>query len=78
MQESHSSSFLRPQTQYHLPPSLIVYMQIFHVHVPNDCSATWHLTFLVWGGVRGTTDELVYGHDELVYDHVRCYNYSVL
>ena len=28
-------------------------MRIFHV--PNDCSATWHLPFLAWGGVWATT-----------------------
>ena len=31
-------------------------MQI--LYIPNDCSATEHLPFLVWGGVRATTGEL--------------------
>ena len=34
----------------------IVCMRIFHI--PNDCSATWHPPFLVWGGVRATTGKL--------------------
>ena len=28
------------------------------MYVPNDCSATGHLPFLVWGGVQATTGEL--------------------
>ena len=31
-------------------------MRIFHIL--NDCSATWHPSFLVWGGVRAMTGEL--------------------
>ena len=34
----------------------IVCMRI--LHVPNDCSTTGHLPFLVLGGVQGTTGEL--------------------
>ena len=29
------------------------------LYIPNDCSATEHLSFLVWGGVRATTGELL-------------------
>ena len=28
------------------------------LHIPNDCSATEHLRFLVWGGVRATASKL--------------------
>ena len=34
----------------------IVGMQIFDI--PNDCSATWLLLFLAWGGVRAMTMKL--------------------
>ena len=28
------------------------------LYIPNDCSTTGHLPFLVWGGVRATTGEV--------------------
>ena len=28
------------------------------LYLPNDCSTTGHLPFLVWGGVQATTGEL--------------------
>ena len=28
------------------------------LYIPNDCSPPRHIPFLVWGGLRATTDEL--------------------
>ena len=39
-----------------LTQKTIMYVQI--VHIPNDCSATGHLIFVVWGSVQATTGEL--------------------
>ena len=36
----------------------MVYDNIIHVHMPNDCTTTGHLPFLVKGVVRAMTGEL--------------------
>ena len=51
-----SSSFFLSSLADNLYFKTIVCMRI--LHVPIDCSATWHLHFLAWGGVRATTGEI--------------------
>ena len=45
----------------------IVCMQI--LHIPNDCSANGHLTFLFWGGVQASDKQFV-ASDKHV--HLQC------
>ena len=42
------------------------------LHMPNDCSATWHLPFLAWGGIWATTGELRPRNFRLLFPKMLC------